>query len=187
MAPCVTPCVLITVVFGAQVRIGDAPPVSSRKRRKFLCSAPSLMNGSPSPKKSKSNHSGLAKKYFLAHYGQILSLGYVPINGQKLPVPRYFEKLARKHWCHFYAPGAFKDTHQRKKLYNPFKKNEQNKDIADKYILFKNIKDEKLLELQKQWDDVISHHLTTNETPDFILSGKNALYDLKNKLSQQKF
>lgn len=138
-------------------------------------------------KKSKSNHSGIAKAYFLKHYKQILELGYVPINGKKLPIPRYFQKLAHKHWCHYYAPAAFKDTHQRKKLYNAFKNNEANKDIADTYILFKNIKEEKLLELRKEWDDVISHYLTTLETPDFILSGQNTLHDLHNKQTREKF
>ena len=58
-------------------------------------------------KKSKSNHSGIGRAFFLKNYDQILRLGFIPFNGKKTPLPRYFERLAHKHYCHFYDKGAF--------------------------------------------------------------------------------
>ena len=138
-------------------------------------------------KKSHSKHSGIGKPYFLANYKQILRLGYIPINGQKLPIPRYFQKIAHKHYSHFYETENFFDTPQRKKLYTPFKTGLENKEIADLYIEFKKQKDLKIEELEKKWNDVISHHLTTKSEPDFIKSNQNALYDLQNKQSKEIF
>nr|QJB19276.1 MAG: replication initiator protein [Microvirus sp.] len=138
-------------------------------------------------KRAKSNHSGIGRSYFMSHYRQILMLGYVPINGRKLPLPRYFQKLAHKHYCHFYEKSAFFDTTDRKRLYTPFKIGQENKEIADLFIEYKNIKAEKILEMEKEWNAVISQHLTEKTKPDFIRSNENALYDLNKKTSLEKF
>lgn len=140
-----------------------------------------------SKKKSDSQHSGLAKPYFLKHYAQILQLGYVPIGGKKMPLPRYFEKIAHKHASHFYEKGNFFDTKDRKALYRPFKFGEENKEIADLYVEYKKTKQEKIQELEKEWDQVISHYLTTKAKPDFIKSAENALHDLHNKPQHEVF
>lgn len=106
-------------------------------------------------KKSHSKHSGIGKQYFLTHYKQILELGFIPINGKKMPVPRYFEKLADKHYSHFFDPTKFRDSLERKAPYRPFRKNEQNHEIACLYALYKHRKQEKIMELSKEWDEVI--------------------------------
>lgn len=138
-------------------------------------------------KKSHSKHSGLGRPYFEKHYRQILSLGFVPFNGRKLPLPRYFERLAHRHYCHFYDTSKFFDTQVRKALYRPFPVGGENKEIANLYLLYQEGKKEKVQEFRKNWDDVISRYLTTNEDPDFIKSGNNALYDLRNKQRTEKF
>lgn len=144
-----------------------------------------------SNKASHSKHSGLGKPYFLLHYSQLLSLGYVPMGGRKMPIPRYFLKIAHKHHSHFYEPGNFLDTKQRKALYRPFnfKTPDQhpNKEIADLFRTYKADKDKKIIELQKEWDEVILQYLTTKEKPDFIKSAENTLHDLRNRTNQEEF
>lgn len=138
-------------------------------------------------KKSHSKHSGIGRAYFLKHYKQILSLGYVPFSGRKVPVPRYYEKLAHKHYAHFYDNSYFFDVPGRKALYRPFKIGEENKEIADLYTSYKKLKEEKILELTEQWNLVISQYVTTHDQPDFIKSAQNALYDLNNRMTQERF
>lgn len=138
-------------------------------------------------KRSHSKHSGLGRAYFLKHYSQILRLGYVPIEGKKLPVPRYFQKLAHKHYCHFYEPSAFFDTTDRKALYRPFKKEQPNVEIAELFKVFETIKKEKIADLEAQWAEVMKLHLTEKTKPDFISSAENAHYDLLNKNNLERF
>lgn len=138
-------------------------------------------------KKSHSKHSGIGKPYFLKHYKQILSLGYVPINGRKLPVPRSFQKIAHKHWCHFYEKSAFFDTADRKALYRPFKLGMENKELADLWSVYASLKTEKIKEYEDEWDAVISQYLTTGRDPDFIKSNQNALHDLRNRSNFERF
>lgn len=139
-------------------------------------------------KKSKSIHSGLGKPYFMQHYKQILSLGYVPINGRKLPVPRYFQKLAKRHWAFFYEPSLFLDNAQRKAQFRHFKKSEQpNSEIAEFFKLFTSLRSEKIHDLEEAWTTTINTFLTTATDPDFIKSNQNALHDLKNLNLEEKF
>lgn len=140
-----------------------------------------------SKKKSKSNHSGLGKDFFLSHYKQILDLGYVPINGKKLPIPRYFQKLAHKHYSHFYEKENFFDTSQRKALYRPFKQGEENLELANLYIQYKSMKDEKIKELEMEWNTFLSEIKETKLVPEFVLSNENTLYDLRNKNNKEIF
>lgn len=166
--------------------IGDVSTASAMYQAQYV--EKDLKNGNrTNKKKSHSKHSGIARPYFLKHYRQLLTLGYVPINGTKIPLPRYFEKLSHRHWCHFYAPGAFKDTHARKALYRPFKRESPNKEIADLWTQYFQLKEQKIAERQHNWDQLISEHLTSKSVPDFIKSEFNALYDLKNKNTQEKF
>lgn len=132
-------------------------------------------------KKSHSKHSGLGKAFFNRYYQQLLRLGYVPFKGNKVPLPRYFEKLAHKHFCHYYEKSAFFDTVDRKALYRPFKKEDPNKEIADLYVNYKRQKELKVQELEAQWHDILVTHFETKQEPDFVKSGKNQAYDLKNK------
>lgn len=141
-------------------------------------------------KKSQSRHSGIGRPYFEKHYKQLLSLGYVPFGDEKIPLPRYFEKLALKHWCHFNQPSAFHATNLRGPLFRPFDwkgDNKPNEEISRLFEQYKKAKQEKILDLEKQWNDVISLYLTTDEDPDFIKSATNALYDLRNKTKQERF
>lgn len=141
-------------------------------------------------KKSHSKHSGIGKPYFLKHYKQLLTLGYIPINGGKLPLPRSFQKIAHKHYCHYYEPSAFFDTSNRKakhRAFNDKASQKPNKEIADLYILFKNARNAKIEELEAAWQITLNQYLTTNETPDFIKATQNALHDLKNKTNPERF
>lgn len=132
-------------------------------------------------KKAKSNHSGIGKPYFLKHYKQILLLGYIPFQGQKMPLPRYFEKLTHKHYCHFYETSAFFDLTHRKKLYSQFKISQENKEIADLWLPYKTEKLKHIKEMEQNWDEIITEHTFTKQRPDFVIAGENALHDLKNK------
>lgn len=139
-----------------------------------------------SNKRSHSQHSGIGKPYFLKHYDQLLNLGYIPINGHRLPIPRYFQKLAHKHYSHFYEKENFFDLPHRKKLYTPFKHGEENLAIADLFIQYKSLKAEKILELEKEWNEFIEN-LTFDHEPDFIKASNNTIYDLLNKQTQERF
>lgn len=138
-------------------------------------------------KKSKSNHSGLGKAYFLKHYKQLLKLGYIPFQGTKRPLPRYFEKIAHKHYSHFYEPINFQDTKYRKALYRPFKNSEQLLDMADLYLEYKKQKEEKINKLALDWDTIINNYLQDKELPEFRKSAENYLYDLKQKQTNERF
>lgn len=138
-------------------------------------------------KRSHSKHAGIGRPYFYKHYSQILRLGYVPVEGKKLPLPRYFQRLAHKHYCHFNEPSAFFDNPDRKALYRPFRKEEPNLEIAELYKVYEKIKKEKIADLEAQWAEVMKLHLTTKTKPDFISSADNALYDLKNKNRLERF
>lgn len=142
-----------------------------------------LINGnSRNSKKSHSKHAGIGKPYFLKNYAQILKLGYIPINGGKLPIPRSFIKIAHKHYCHYYEPSAFFDEPKgRKALYRPFKHGMDNLELANLYILHKSRTDERKLDLEKQWALTIETHLTTKHDPDFLKSLSNTMYELNKK------
>lgn len=138
-------------------------------------------------KKSNSQHKGIGLPYFQKHYRQILSLGYIPFGEKKVPIPRYFQKIAHKHWSHFNEPSNFYDTDHRKKLYTPFKHGDENIDIANLYTYFKNNKDLKILELEDEWNKTVLTHLSTNAKPDFIIAAENYIYDQNNKNKLDNF
>ena len=168
------------------VSLGDVSEASAMYQAQYM--EKDIKNGNLlTAKKSKSNHSGIGKNYFLKHYKQILELGYVPIGGKKLPIPRYFQKIAHKHWSHFYEKSNFFDTPERKKLYTPFKTGLENKEIADLFIQYKNNKQEFIQELEKNWNEVINIYLQTGDDPDFVKSANNFLYDMRNKLTDERF
>lgn len=147
-----------------------------------------LKNGNTNnDRKSKSNHSGIARGFFLRNYRQILSFGYIPFGKTKMPIPRYFEKLAHKHYCHFYDKTAFFDLPYRKRIHTPFKAGQENKQIADLYVNYLTIRQEKIKELEENWQETIMTEYDTKEKPDFIKSAENALYQLKqNQLTNKE-
>lgn len=104
-----------------------------------------------------------------------------------MPIPRYFQKLAHKHWSHFYEQKNFFDWPDRKRLYRPFKNGEENQEIADLYAQFRETKQVYIQELEEEWCKVVSQYLTTKETPDFIKSFENKKHDLRNKLTDERF
>lgn len=138
-------------------------------------------------KKSHSKHSGIGKQYFLKHYKQILSLGFIPFETKKIPIPRYFHKIAHKHYSHFYESDNFFDLPYRKRLYTPFKQGEANLEIAELFVKYLNIRKEKIEQLTLDWEETINKYIFTNEKPDFMISAENYLYDLKNKLTKESF
>lgn len=165
--------------------IGDVSIASAMYQAQYM--EKDFKNGNITNKrKSNSKHSGLGKPYFYQNYKQILRLGYIPIEGKKMPLPRYFEKLAHKHYCHYYDQEKFFDTPDRKPVYRPFKLGAENKEIADLFIDYKKLKDIKIEKLEKEWNEVISHYFEGKQ-PEFIQAGVNALYDLKNKTAQEIF
>lgn len=144
-----------------------------------------VKNGnSNNARKSHSKHAGIGKAYFLQHYDQILRLGYVPVVGKKLPIPRYFLRLAHKHFCHFYEPSAFFPNRERARLYTPFKQGQENRNIADLFILHRLARKEKIDERSLQWDEFINENAFSKTKPDFRLAAENYLHDLNNKTSK---
>lgn len=139
-------------------------------------------------KKAKSNHSGIGREYFHKHYEQILSLGFIPFSGKKVPIPRYFHKLAHRHYAHFYDPDLFKDFPYRKAVYRPFKNGlEPNKHMADLFASYLIVRDERIRELTEEWDKEVKQNPFNMEKADFALSAENFLYDLKNRLQHDEF
>lgn len=147
-----------------------------------------IKNGnSNNGKKAKSNHSGIAKPYFYANFKQLLRLGYIPFEGKKIPLPRYFQKLAHKHYSHFYAQENFFDLPQRKALYRPFTKEDPNEEIANLYLNYSLTKQEFTQSLEHEWETFIGTHLFSKTKPDFLLAAENYLHDQKSKINKDKF
>lgn len=166
--------------------IGDVTEASAMYTAQYMEKDFKNQN-SHSTKKSHSKHSGIGKGYFLKHYKQILTLGFIPMQGKKIPIPRYFLKLANKHYCHYYEPDAFFDNQNRKAKHRPFKNNEQNQEIADLYVEFIDQRQSYLKELENEWNETLNTFLTTNTDPDFIIANQNSLHDLRNKQTMEKF
>lgn len=137
--------------------------------------------------KSKSYHSGIGKPYFLKNYKQILLLGYIPFQNQKMPIPRYFLKIADKHYSHFYNPIKFEDTTERKKIYTPFKKGEENHQIALCYKVYLQTHYLENQKLMLENTELLFEDINKSSSPDFIKSGENFLYDLSNSTKYNKF
>lgn len=168
------------------VTIGDVTEASAMYQS--LYTSKDHKNGNAgSDKKAKSKHQGLGKKWFYKNFKKILRSGYVRFNGFNLPLPRYFERIAHKHYCHFYDSSAFFSTQTRGPLYTPFRKNEQNIEIADLYSQYKKIKQQKIKLLEANWEEVISKYIDDRLLPTFVQSGKNAIYDHKNKIIEENF
>lgn len=139
-------------------------------------------------KKAKSNHSGIGLPYFMRHYRQILSLGYVPFGDKRVPIPRSFIRRAHKHYCHYYDQSYFFHTVDRKRWYTPFNNGDALKDLADLYIYYRdNIKQPHIKQLEEEWNETIAKHLETEEKPNFIKSAENFMYDLQNKNNAEQF
>lgn len=166
--------------------IGDVTEASAMYQAQYT--QKDFKNGNVSnEKKSHSKHSGIGRDFFLKHYKQILQLGYVPVAGKKIPIPRYYQKLAHKHFSHFYQPENFRDTPERKKLYTPFKPGHANLEIADLYIQYSTQKQKHIAELEAEWETFIDENLFSKEIPDFRQAATNYLYDLDNKTTKQQF
>lgn len=112
-----------------------------------------LTNG----KKSKSNHSGLAKAWFLQNWRRVLTLGFIPFGSKKRPVPRYFEKLAKA---------------------SPI--------MQDLFMLYEKRKLEFVKEREAQWDELIRDYDRLLLT-DFEKSGENFAYDLSRRMAEERF
>lgn len=138
-------------------------------------------------KKSHSKHAGIGRDFFLKNFRQILSLGYIPFSGRKTPIPRYFLKVAHKHWAHFYDTSYFFDNKERKAPYRPFKIGEENKEIADLFVIFRQHREEYLKEIAEAWEEEIEKELFLKDPKDFQLAGENFLYDLNNRTHNSNF
>jgi len=146
-----------------------------------------LTYGNTEALKAHSKHSGIGRDYFLQHYDQILRLGYLPFNGRKYPIPRYFLKLGHKHYAHFYDQSYFFDTPQRKKQYATFQAGQANRHMADLYKQFMSGREKLIEELSEEWEQQIEQFIFNKEKPDFAKAGENAEYDLRNKINKNKF
>ncbi|WNK14459.1 MAG: replication initiator protein [Microvirus sp.] len=147
-----------------------------------------FQNGNVSnSRKSHSKHSGIGREYFLNNYKQILTLGFIPFNGRKIPIPRYFLKLAHKHYCHFYEPHYFFDNSRRKRVHTPFADTEPNREIAELFIFHSERRESHLEELHLEWSDWVWDNYNSKLPPDFLISGENYLHDLKNRNTNDNF
>lgn len=168
------------------VTIGDVSEASALYQAQYM--QKDIKNGNVStPRASKSNHSGIGKSYFLRHFEQILSLGYVPFSGRKVPIPRYFEKLAHKHWAHFNDKSYFYDLIDRKRVYSPFQPGEPNKRISDLFDRYITEKKERIEEREREWRGIVQEHVRTGVQPEFVRSLKNKTYDMKNQNKKENF
>lgn len=172
--------------------IGNVTEASSMYQAQYT--QKDVKNGNTlNDKKAHSKHSGIGRDYFYLHWQQILNLGYVPFAGRKVPVPRYFQKLAKKHYCHFYEPSAFHDTRERKALFRPFNpknpgfRGNPSRDIADAYVGFEKQRKEGLLSLSEDWITFVELNAFSREKPDFLKSAENYTYDLLNKIPGGNF
>lgn len=136
---------------------------------------------------SHSKHSGIGKPYFLRHFDQILTLGYIPFSGRKVPIPRSYLRIAHRHYSHFFEPDNFFDTLSRKAIHRPLKTGDENRLMAEKFKRFLTDRQEYIKTLEDDWDKVLRAHLTTGDKPEFLLSAENALYDLNNRSHLKDF
>lgn len=166
--------------------IGDVTEASAMYQAQYSQKDVKYGN-SNNEKKAHSKHAGIGRDYFLAHYSQILRLGYVPFGQQQAPIPRYFEKLAHKHYSHYYAQENFFDTKDRKALYRPFKKEQPNKEIADLYSAYLITKEQKTIKLSEEFNAEIEPHIFTKTKTQFQQSAENYLHDLKQKTNKGNF
>lgn len=165
--------------------IGDVSEGSALYQAQYM--EKDLKNGNYSNnKKSNSKHSGLGKPYFLKHYDQLLTLGFVPFGKKKCPIPRYFEKLGHKHYSYFFAPENFFDLPHRKALYRPFKNTDPDLQIALKFKTYMELKKTKVDQMITEWDEFISTLKYETEV-DFIKSLNNNLYDLQKNIGSENF
>lgn len=144
-----------------------------------------LLGHEKSTYSSKSNHRALGRDWFLDNYRSVLGNGYVSFESKKHPIPRYFLKLAHKHFCHFYDPSYFFDKPPLggqpgiKRRYAPFKDGEPNRELAN---LFWNLKEQRK-EVFKENMDIFDREYRYAESvdTDFSRQLSNALYELKKK------
>lgn len=166
--------------------IGDVTEASALYQAQYM--QKDFKNGnSNNERKALSKHNGIGREYFLQHYPQLLRLGFVPFGNEKRPIPRYFLKLAHKHWAHFYDPSFFFSTTTTKKRYSPFTKEKPDKYLADLYAEFSKRRELDILDLSKKWDDEIQEYLFNNDKTPFRKSGENFIYDLNNKQTSGEF
>lgn len=166
--------------------IGDVTEASALYQAQYM--QKDFKNGnSNNDRKALSKHNGIGREYFLKHYHQLLRLGFIPFNNQKRPIPRYFLKLAHKHWAHYYDQSFFFDTTTTKKRYSPFTNEQPDKNLADLYADYEKSRQEFILEKTKKWDDEIQAYLFNYNKTDFMKSGENFIYDLKNKQTSGDF
>ena len=170
------------------VTIGDVTEASAMYQAQYMEKDIKNGNNQFNGKASKSNHSGLGKKYFEKNYAQILQLGYVPFSNHRRPVPRYFEKLAHKHWAHFNDQSYFHDLPDRKKRYTKFKPGEAKEEMSRLYEYYvKNHKQPRVSKMEIEWDQTVDDYLKTGVQPEFVQSLKNTEYNTNNKTKKEKF
>lgn len=166
--------------------VGDVSEASAMYQAQYM--EKDFRNGNiTSERRSTSRHNGIGKPFFLQNYKQILSLGFIPFSGRKMPLPRYFEKLAQKHYAHFYDQSLFFDTPERKARFRPFKAGEENKDIADLFGQYIVEKQMRIMELEREFEEVVDRYFKDKDDPDFVLSGFNSEYDFRKKIQQERF
>lgn len=166
--------------------IGDVSEASAMYQAQYT--QKDLKHGNTNnEKRSHSKHSGIGRDFFMENFRQIMQLGYIPFKGSKIPIPRYFQKLAHKHYCHFYDESAFVTYPHRAALYSRLPANKANKELADLYRKFSETKQDRIEILEENWAKIMDQHLATNQPPDFVVSSQNYMHDLLNKPTSSKF
>lgn len=165
--------------------IGDVTLASAMYQAQYT--QKDIKNGNlQDDKKAKSNHSGIGRDYFLQHYRQILRLGYVPFEGHKLPIPRYFLKIAHKHYAHFHDRSYFYPSPKRKLMYK-FLCCTAKKDMADLLKSFLLEREARIAELSDEWRETITDYIYSKDLPDFAKAGENRKHDLAKRFNDNHF
>jgi hypothetical protein len=138
-------------------------------------------------RKAKSNHSGIGKTWFLRNYKQVMDLGYIPFQGQKRNLPRYFEKIAERHYAAFYDKSLFHDVIGRKAKYSPLLPENAIKELADKWPDYCTAKAEFIKTKEQEWEKIILDNVKTGREPAFVHSLNTTKKDLITKNKQEKF
>lgn len=169
------------------ITIGDVSEASALYQAQYTQKDFKNGNAGSKQRKAKSNHSAIGKEWFLQNYEQVLKLGYVPFNGQKRKVPRYFEKLAHKHWCSFNDQSQFRVTPDRKKVHTFLPQYEANEHISELFDLYTEKKQEKIKEKEEKWQETVQNYFKTGNDPGFMTVLHISEKEIKKNLKQEKF
>lgn len=165
--------------------IGDVTIASAMYQAQYT--QKDVKNSNKGDRQARSQHSGIGKEWFLKNFKQVLQLGYIPFDGNKRKIPRYFEKISERHWAYYYDQSLYHDVIGRKKKYGSLKKEEANKELADLWEIYRKKKYDYIENLEIEWEIVVNNVISSGSEPDFVRSLHNAETNLKNNNKREVF